>query len=240
MNELNNKNIVKNRAYQNYNQGEPWPKCDAWHDATHDIIDKYVKDYIKKHVKPGDICLNIGSGMTKYDVDGKIIQMDIIDDYIKNEPHYIIASLENIPLQNESIDFIVCVGSVINYCDAIRSVGEISRILKPSGRVVFEFERSNSAEFLLKKEYGSTVFLKKYNYNHQEHLLWMYNENFLKELIVYNGLKLESTYRFHIISSLMYRLGMNETRAAKYYKLDNFFQKLSYPIAHNVIMTLKK
>lgn len=240
MSNSNNQNIVKNRAYKNYNQNNPWSECDVWHDATHNVIDKYVKDSIKKYFQKGTICLNIGSGKTKYEIDGKLIQMDIIDTYIKDEPNYIIGSLENIPLENETIDFIVCVGSVINYCDAIRSVREISRILKPRGRVVLEFERSNSAEFLLKKEYGSTVFLKKYNYNHQEHLLWMYNENFLKELIAYNGLKLESIYRFHIISSLMYRFGVNEKRATKYYKLDKFFQKLSYPISHNVIMTLKK
>ena len=146
--------------------------------------------------------------------------MDIISEYVENEPNYIVGSLEDIPIEDNSVEFIICVGSVLNYCDAIRSINEIKRVLKKNGKALIEFERSNSAEFLLTKDYGSAVFLKKYNYN--------------------NGFKIENTYRFHVLSSLIYKLGVSEKESSKYYKLDDSFQLLSYPFAHNVIIEITK
>ena len=166
--------------------------------------------------------------------------MDIISEYIENEPNYIVGSLESIPLEAESVDFIVCVGSVLNYCDAIRSISEIERVLKINGKAIIEFERSNSAEFLLTKNYSAHVFLKKYNYNNQQHLLWMYSEKYIKEILLIKNLKIKNIYRFHILSSLLYKLGLNEKESSKFYKFDDSFQKLSYPFAHNVIIEITK
>ena len=146
--------------------------------------------------------------------------MDIISEYVENEPNYIVGSLEDIPIEDNSVEFIICVGSVLNYCDAIRSINEIKRVLKKNGKALIEFERSNSAEFLLTKDYGSAVFLKKYNYNNQEHLLWMYSEKiYKKKYYCIMVLKIENTYRFHVLSSLIYKLGVSEKESSKYYKL---------------------
>lgn len=82
--------------------------------------------------------------------------------------------------------------------------------------------------------------MKKYNYNNQEHLLWMYSEKYIKKILLHNGFKIENTYRFHILSSLIYKLGFSEKESSKYYKLDDSFQLLSYPFAHNVIIEFTK
>lgn len=194
----------------------------------------------KEKYKKNKVCLNIGSGTTKYCVNGKLIQMDIVRDYIEEYENHIVGSLEQIPLEDKSVDYIICVGSVLNYCDAIKAISEINRVLKENGRAILEFERSNSAEFLLNKNYGDTVFLKKYNYNNQEHLLWMYNENYIKKILAHNNFKISKIYRFHILSSLVYRLGFNENKSSKYYRFDDLFQFLSYPLAHNVMIDIIK
>lgn len=38
----------------------------------------------------------------------------------------------------------------------------------------------------------------------------------------------------------MYKLGFSEKESSKYYKLDDSFQLLSYPFAHNVIIEFTK
>lgn len=236
---LNEKNVQK-KAYENYKNNTPWPVNDNWHYATHLIIENFVTNWLDKCTYENSICLNIGAGQSKYCVKGTLIQMDIVSEYVENEPNYIVGSLESIPLEDDSVEFIICVGSVLNYCDAIRSISEIKRVLKPNGRALIEFERSNSAEFLLTKDYGVSVFLKKYNYNNQEHLLWMYSEKYIKRILLHNNFKIENVYRFHILSSLIYKLGFSEKESSKFYKLDDSFQLFSYPFAHNVIIEITK
>lgn len=83
--------------------------------------------------------------------------------------NYIIGSVEPIPLPDNSVDGIICAGSVVNYVDIQKAISEFSRVLKPHGFLIMEYERSNSAEFLFSKNYAKIVFLQKYKYNNQIH-----------------------------------------------------------------------
>ncbi len=237
---FNNQKKVQEKAFLNYSNNNPWPYDDVWHEKTRLIIENYVNLWTIKNIKKSDTCLNIGSGNTEYLIEGELIQMDIVEDYIKKYPNSIVGSIENIPLGNESVDSIICVGSVINYCDAIRSISEIARVLKKSGKAVIEFERSNSSEFLFTNKHNSITFLKDYNYNNQKHFLWMYNEKFIIEILNQNGLKILSKHRFHTLSSLLYRMGVNEKKASKYSKYDSYLKLFSYPLSHNVLIEIKK
>lgn len=64
----------------------------------------------------------------------------------------------------------------------------------------------------------------------------MYSEKYIRQLLKHYGLHTHKCKRIHIISSLLYRLGMSEAVAASYSKFDNISQLLSYPLAHNVIL----
>lgn len=139
-----------------------------------------------------------------------------------------------------SIDFIICVGSVINYADCQKSIFEFSRILKPNGILVLEFERSNSGEFLFTKNHHKMIFSKTYLYNNQKHILWLYNEKNIQKILRLNGFKIFNKSRFHIFSTLLNRFGLSEKKAAKYIKIDKLFLPFSYPLAHNCILFAKK
>ncbi len=76
----------------------------------------------------------------------------------------------------------------------------------------------------------------QYQYNEQTHLLWLYNENHIRKLLKYYDLKIQHCKRIHSLSSLINRIGISEAKSAQYSKYDNFFQFVSYPIAHNVIL----
>lgn len=235
MNENKHKRIITT-ATLNYSNSEPWPKQDIWHGYTfaaeRNVVEKWLSSYSDK----SSVILNAGSGGTEYNTDSKMIHMDIIEKYIRHFDHYLVGSIERINLQDASIDGIICVGSVLNYADAQRSIAEFSRVLKPGGFLILEFERSDSAEFLWTGQHGKFIFSKEYFYNNQTHLLWMYSEKHIRLLLKDYGFHIHRCKRVHSLSSLLYRLGMSEESAAPYSKLDSVFQLLSYPFAHNVIL----
>ncbi len=234
-------NAVENAAKENYRKSEPWPAADVWHSYTYKILHKHIQDYIDNlQLERTQILLNAGCGKTTYKSCATIIQMDIIEEYVNLFENYLVGSIEKIPLQNCSVDCVICVGSVINYVDIQKAMSEFSRILKPNGILILEFERSNSAEFLFTKKYAKTVFMQTYEYNNQKHYLWMYNEKFVLQLAEFYKFSCNSKYRFHSLSSLLYRFGLSEKKAAKYSKFDHWLQPFSSFFAHNEIFIFEK
>ena len=201
---------INNRAVQNYKDKNPWPDADEWHKYTFVTIHKIVSNFLKKYSQKNMLILNAGSGGTNYPHNGDLIHLDIVDSQIKQYSNYIVASIENIPLADNSIDIVICVGSVINYADCQKSLFEFTRILKPNGILILEFERSNSGEFLFTKKHNKTIFSKTYLYNSQNHILWMYNEKNIVRILKFNKLKVFKKKRFHVFSTLLNRLGMSE------------------------------
>lgn len=232
---------VENAAKENYRKSEPWPDEDIWHSYTYKILHKYVQDYLDKlQLKDTQTMLNAGCGKTTYRTCATVIYMDIIEEYINIFKNYLVGSIEKIPLPDCFVDCVICVGSVINYVDIQKAISEFSRILKPNGILILEFERSNSSEFLFTKRYAKTVFMQTYQYNEQTHYLWMYDEKFVLRLAEYYKLDCNKKYRFHTISSLFFRFGLSEQKAAKYSKFDDWLQPFSYFFAHNEILILEK
>lgn len=236
-----NNNNVENTAKENYKKSKPWPDDDIWHSYTYKILQEHIQSYIDKlQLKSTQIVLNAGCGKTTYKTCATIIHMDIIEEYIKLFKNYLVGSIEKIPLQDCSVDCVICVGSVINYVDIQKAMAEFSRVLKPNGILILEYERSNSAEFLFTKKYAKTVFMQTYQYNNQRHYLWMYGEKFVLQLAEYYRFSCNKKYRFHNISSLFFRFGLSEKKAAKYSKLDSWSQPFSYFFAHNEILIFEK
>lgn len=227
---------ISKLAVENYSSSDPWPNDDLWHTHTCLSETKIVEQWLTDKTTNKMIILNAGSGGKEYNISGTFVHLDIIESYIKQYENYIVGSVEKINIADQTIDGIICVGSVLNYADAQRALSEFSRILKPGGFFIIEFERSNSAEFLATSNHGKSLFLKEYHYNGQTHKLWLYSEKQMRELLKYYGLKIKRCKRIHILSSLLNRLGLSETRSAPFSTLDNIFQVISYPLAHNVLL----
>lgn len=236
---MNDFDEIKKKAETNYSH---YSDCsdDDWHIETGKAINKVIEPVLAKYDSKDSVILNAGSGGVFYQTLGKLIQLDIVEENIKRFKHHIVASIEKIPLDDNSIDIVICVGSVLNYADADRSLKEFNRILKPNGILILEFERTNSGEFLFNKKHNKESFVQKYEYNNQEHLLMLYNEKFIINKLKRENFAIESKTRFHIMSTLLFRLGWNEQKVHKYIKYDWLLKPFSYGLAHNVIMVLKK
>lgn len=227
-------------AYMNYSNSTPWPDNDIWHYYTYKSIVTIVEQWLQEYANSEMVLLNAGSGGTEYKTNAKIIHLDIVEKYISQFDNFIVGSVEKIELPNESLDGIICVGSVINYADAQRTIAEFARLLKPNGFLILEFERSNSAEFLWTQQYSKYIFQKEYNYNNQKHLLWMYNEKYICQLLKQYHLEIQFVKRLHVLSSLFYRIGISEGKAAYFSKYDSLCGFISYPLAHNTILLGRK
>lgn len=232
---------VKQKAFENYLDSTPWPQNDKWHEETYrKIYNTVLKILNEANTNSTTVILNAGSGGTIYPTKGKIIHLDLIDTYIKKFNDYVVASIDNIPFPDKTFDIAICVGSVINYADYQKSIYEFARILKPRGKLIIEFERSNSGEFLFTKKHHKKLFLQKYNYNEQEHLLWLYNEKVIIRTLKYYGFSILKKQRFHSFSTLLNRFGLKEKNAAKYIKFDKILFPCSYFLAHNCILLAEK
>ncbi len=223
-------------AAENYASAPPWPDNDVWHKYTFGLEKSTVESWLSKITKDNMVILNAGSGGTNYKIKGTIVHLDIIEAYIKTYQHYIVGSVEHIDLPSQSIDGVICVGSVLNYVDVQRAISEITRILKPNGFFIIEFERSNSAEFLFSKNHGKIIFSKEYSYNNQSHLLWLYSEKHIKNILQTYHLSILKNRHIHTLSSLANRLGMSESKAASLSRFDRALEFISYPLAHNVML----
>lgn len=223
-------------AAENYGSASPWPDNDVWHRFTFISEKSTVESWLSKVTKDNMVILNAGSGGTDYKIKGTIIHLDIIEAYIKSHKHYIVGSVEHINMPSQSVDGIICVGSVLNYADVQQAISEFSRILKPNGFFIVEFERSNSAEFIASKNHGKMIFSKNYCYNNQSHLLWLYSEKHIKSILQTYHLIILKRKHIHTLSSLANRLGVPESKAAPLSRFDRAFEIISYPLAHNVML----
>jgi len=227
-------------AKKNYEKAAPWPEHDPWHAQTFAAIQTAVEEWLAEHTSDGMRILNAGSSGTEYKMQGELIHLDIVEKYICQFKNHLVGSIEDIALPNGSVDGIVCVGSVINYADAQCAIAEFSRVLKAGGFLILEYERSDSAEFLWTPRHGKYLFPQSYDYNGQTHLLWMYSEKHIRQMLEHDQFVICAQKRFHSLSSLLYRLGMPEGQAARFAKFDRLVQPLSRPVAHDQILLARK
>ena len=217
-----------------------WPQNSKWYDYTHNTICAYVHKRISS-LQTGNITiLNAGSGGSNYGLDVEMYHLDISPNLISKCNHQIVASVEDIPCASNSFDVIICVGSVINYCSALEAITEMARVLRPSGLLILEYERSNSAELWGSKEYGKTATYQSYNYLDETHNLWLYSDKYIKKIVVSSGLQVDEYKRFHSLSAVVNRITKDEDFAGKFATLDCFFRPFSYLMADNCILSLYK
>ena len=223
-----------------YNDAEQiWPHDDPWHLYVKKIINKYVIKWCNSSSK--DYILNAGSGGTDYEIEGNICHLDIADKKISNKSDYLIGSIEDIPIEDNTFDYIICVGSVINYIHNIsKALSEFRRVLKINGKLILEYERSNTAELLFTKQHGIDCCFQNYFYNGQNHGIWLYSDKLINSIMHINNFELVKQFRFHSLSTLGKKIKFSLESQCRLTNLDKIIYPLSYNIAHNRISLWQK
>lgn len=217
-----------------------WPENNRWYNYTHSCILNFIDTHLYSKLSDNSVYLNAGSGGSEYKLKGTCHHVDIAENLIRNFNLYTVASIEDLPFKNNIFDAVICVGSVLNYCDAILGIKEITRVLKPGGYLILEFERSNTGELLFTSDYGKASTKQQYDYMGHTHTLWLYSEKVIAQLLKEYDVKIDVYERYHCLSSVVNRFTHLEEYSGRYAKYDKILKPFSYFLAHNAIFLCRK
>lgn len=212
-----------------------WGNHDPWHDYSQEVITSYIKH---KDIFKDSIVLNAGSAGNSYGIEcHTMYHVDIANKKLKNIDNAVIASIEKMPFNDLSFDNILCVGSVLNYCDALTALSELSRVLKPNGNLILEYESSWGFEYLHKDCYKKDAYIITTEYIEKEHTQWLYSPKYINKILNGCNLKIIEKYPFHISDGLSSKF-LDDQAAIKWVKIDKLLYKLPFFKEHgnNIIL----
>jgi ubiquinone/menaquinone biosynthesis C-methylase UbiE len=217
---------------------EIWPESEKWYIKENQEIRKYLTNIdwpLDSYV------LNAGSGGNNYGLQYNFHHVDVSDNHMQDNPDFTRASIEQLPFEDETFDHCICVGSVLNYCDAIAAISELSRVLKTNGEIILEFENSWSYQHRGAQSYGNSAGIITMVLRNKQHTHWLYSEKYISALCLQYKLKIVQKKRYHILSSLILNLSKNENKSAKYICFDNLARLIPFVSRHgnNIIFRLK-
>lgn len=218
-----------------------WPATDPWHFCTRNAIYDTVQLWTPAYKKDGARILNIGSGGADYDLAGmNLIHGDLC---IRNlsAGTSTVCNAETLPFQEATFDVAICVGSVLNYCDALVALSEMARVIKPAGTLILEFEKSDNFEYIFSKPFCANAMMVTTFYGGEKERLWVYNERYIKNLLFALGFKIRRRRAIHTLSSAMLRV-LPSKIAAKFWIWDWILARLPLfnQFASNVILDCEK
>lgn len=216
-----------------------WWENDPWHEYSKKIITAYIKN---KDFFRNSIVLNAGSAGNSYDINcGTMYHVDIADEKIKGINNAVVASIENLPFNANSFDNILCVGSVLNYCDAVAAISELSRVLKPNGNLILEFESSWGFEYFRKECYKRDACIITTEYIEKQHKQWLYSPKYIYNILNSYNFHVIEKYPFHIFDGL-FTNKLGDRFVVAITNMDKFFRVLPYVNEHgnNIIIHCRK
>lgn len=220
-----------NEVKKFYNEvPEIWAATDVWHQWSYSQIQKYLS---RIPFSRQSSLLNAGSGGNDYGIICKeMVHVDIAEEKLKGIENAVIGSIESMPFPDSRFDDIVCVGSVINYCDAGAVIAEFSRVSKPGATLILEFENSGGFEYRKKACYKEAAAVVTVQFQGAAHTQWLYSASYIMSLLAAHHFSILDVYPYHICSSLALSLNGVETKAARFAQIDTLIRKIPLLATH--------
>lgn len=157
-------------------------------------------------------------------------------------PRAVAGNAESLPLQQGAFSTAICVGSVLNYCDAARLIFEAVRMLRPGGRFILEFESSDSVEYIATPHFRESSTLAEVTLRGEKQLIWLYSQRYIRSLLTQAGFKIHSTTPFHILSAIAHRISGDQEASARWAHWDPIMRRFPplRTIAANFILSCEK
>ncbi|GHU42485.1 hypothetical protein FACS1894111_06510 [Clostridia bacterium] len=221
MSEVDKKKIQE--FYENISS--VWPEDNNWHLYSQKQIAKYV---CHQKFNPQYTILNAGSGGSDYGLSNRMHHVDIAKNKIDHFAQYTVSGVEKMPFQSASFADVICVGDVINYCDARAAIAEFARVMKPFGQLILEFESSWGYEHQKSNAYKKPAAVTALSYGGEMQNQWLYSPDYIKKILHDFGFQVTDVFCFHILSSLhlYYNKHRDDNLAAPYAKFDGICRRI--------------
>jgi hypothetical protein len=178
-----------------------------WNDRWHLYTRKKIEEFIQTNqniINESKHIINAGSSGETYNIDDKkTLHIDLVEKRIEDKPHHLVANLEDIPINSQEADLIVCVGSVINFSDAMLVIKELTKLLKPNGNLILEFECSNTPELFWSNKFNATAVIHDTFYRHKLLKIWYYSEEWIESILKEYGYTIVNKSKWHFLSAFM-------------------------------------
>jgi len=213
-----------------YNDPLIYASADNWHRFTAEEIQREIgRLWDSILTRTDSVILNAGSGGNDLGLlPRNTINLDISERRIRTSSRPLVASVEAIPLKNESVDILLCVGSVVNYCDVAIAISEFERVLRPEGILVLEFESSKSAEFIKQDIFGRSAAVAETFFGNQAEAVWVYSPTYVRNLLSAAGFSAWHQTAIHILSPWILLLLRNVNAAALIGRLDRVARHVGF------------
>lgn len=222
-----------------YNSHANCWSSDLFSQMTTAFIDKFVTNAIR-NMDSNSVVLNAGSGGKSYDIRAKQVHLDIAEKTLVDVENAFVGNIINMPFLDDSFDCVVCVGTVINYCEAEKAIKEISRISKNKALLILEYERSGSG-LVVDDLRNSDSLLFSHLYFDEPHENLLYSDSYIQRILKDNGYIVKRSKKFNTTIPWMERFVSEET-AHKMAVFEPLFRNI--PIisgySHNEIMVCQK
>jgi SAM-dependent methyltransferase len=207
-----------------YNHPSWFGSVDRWHRFTADEVRREIaRFWVSITVPENCAVLNAGAGGNNLDLlPDNTINLDISERRIQSSAHPLVGSVEAVPLKNNCIDIVLCIGSVINYCDAALTISEFERVLKPNGILILEFESSKSAELITQEAFGRAAAIAETFYCGRPEAVWVYSPAYIFSLLKAASFTRLQQIAVHVLSPWVLLVLRNLTLATLTARLDSF------------------
>jgi SAM-dependent methyltransferase len=200
---------------------------DPWHDYCGEQTRRIVSLVLSNGPSRSNLLLNAGSGVYRIDQPGwEETCVDLFEAPLGTGANTVCASIEALPLAEETFGAVVCVGEVLGYCDPQLVFSEFNHILERKGILVCDFGNSLSLRYKMRACYAREADIVTDEYNGTEERVWIYNPHFVRRLLKSSGFAVRQQYGTHTWSAAASRLGISKTRATS---LQRSMQWISLP-----------
>ena len=205
-----------------YSSRAAYDESDCWHRFTSDQVQHRLREVWARFPDAArGVILNAGSGGNDLGMgSANTINLDISSIGISRQPNPVIANVESIPLANSTINTVVCVGSVINYCDAAATISEFARVLHKDGYLFLEFESSRSAELIVQPAFGQSAAVAETFCAGRQEAVWVYSLDYMCNLLRTARFRIVLKTPIHVLSPWALLLLKHLKVAAAFARLD--------------------
>ena len=218
-----------------------WAPDDSWHMHVSRRYDKEISGFLNGYSDKSQVLVNIGSGDKVYGTSSFLINIDLSEKFLGRQMNPICAVAGAIPLTSCISDAVICIGSVINYCDAIEALSEISRILKTNGKALLDFESSEGFEYYGTANFGKIATIVDTRFGNSHDRIWLYKPSYIREILLSLGMRTLATTYIHALSSVIYRITGSERFSSGFCAFDSLVATTPLrKFAANIILVCQK